>query len=225
MTEESIKPLRSVARKLAGLWPLLTEEEQARVEAAMEVRHYKKNHLVYAEGESPDHLLAVLSGKVKIFRDGVVGPGQYLGYRAHMAHEPYVTAAAAFEEADVAHVPMSLISEIITENNRVARFFISELAKDLGISDRRMVSLTQKHVRGRLAESLLYLRDIYGIHSRDGRLMVQITREDLAAFSNMTTANAIRTLMDFAKEGVLQVQGKDILLTDLKLLEEISLQG
>jgi FNR family transcriptional regulator len=234
MTEESIKPLRSVARKLAGLWPLLTEEEQARVEAAMEVKHYKKNHLVYAEGESPDHLLAVLSGKVKIFRDGVggrsqimrlLGPGQYLGYRAHMAHEPYVTAAAAFEEADVAHVPMSLISEIITENNRVARFFISELAKDLGISDRRMVSLTQKHVRGRLAESLLYLRDIYGIHSRDGRLMVQITREDLAAFSNMTTANAIRTLMDFAKEGVLQVQGKDILLTDLKLLEEISLQG
>lgn len=66
MTEESIKPLRSVARKLAGLWPLLTEEEQARVEAAMEVKHYKKNHLVYAEGESPDHLLAVLSGKVKI---------------------------------------------------------------------------------------------------------------------------------------------------------------
>ena len=234
MTEESIKPLRSVARKLAGLWPLLTEEEQARVEAAMEVKHYKKNHLVYAEGESPDHLLAVLSGKVKIFRDGVggrsqimrlLGPGQYLGYRANMAHEPYVTAAAAFEEADVAHVPMSLISEIITENNRVARFFIAELAKDLGISDRRMVSLTQKHVRGRLAESLLYLRDIYGIHSRDGRLMVQITREDLAAFSNMTTANAIRTLMDFAKEGVLQVQGKDILLTDLKLLEEISLQG
>lgn len=176
----------------------------------------------------------MLSGKVKIFRDGVggrsqimrlLGPGQYLGYRAHMAHEPYVTAAAAFEEADVAHVPMSLISEIIAENNRVARFFISELAKDLGISDRRMVSLTQKHVRGRLAESLLYLRDIYGIHSRDGRLMVQITREDLAAFSNMTTANAIRTLMDFAKEGVLQVQGKDILLTDLKLLEEISLQG
>ena len=106
MTEESIKPLRSVARKLAGLWPLLTEEEQARVEAAMEVKHYKKNHLVYAEGESPDHLLAVLSGKVKIFRDGVggrsqimrlLGPGQYLGYRAHMAHEPYVTAAAAFE--------------------------------------------------------------------------------------------------------------------------------
>lgn len=42
MTEESIKPPRSVARKLAGLWPLLTEEEQARVEAAMEVKHYKK---------------------------------------------------------------------------------------------------------------------------------------------------------------------------------------
>ena len=41
----------------------------------------------------------------------------------------------------------------------------------------------------------------------------------------MTTANAIRTLMDFAKEGVLQVQGKDIFLTDLKQLEEISLLG
>ena len=173
---------------------------------------------------------AILAVAVAVlFASVIIITGVIYGYfgnieRERLAAEAQI-AAAAFEEADVAHVPMSLISEIITENNRVARFFIGELAKDLGISDRRMVSLTQKHVRGRLAESLLYLRDIYGIHSRDGRLMVQITREDLAAFSNMTTANAIRTLMDFAKEGVLQVQGKDILLTDLKLLEEISSQG
>ena len=234
MTEENIKPPHLSGPKLAGLWPLLTAGEQAQVEAAAVVKHYKKNHLVYAEGESPDHLLAVLSGKVKIFRDGVggrsqimrlLGPVQYFGYRANMASEPYVTAAAAFEEATIAHVPMALMWKIIQENNAVAQFFIGQLAKDLGISDRRMVSLTQKHVRGRLAESLLYLRDIYGIHSRDGRLLVQITREDLAGFSNMTTANAIRTVMAFAKEGVVRLEGKDIFLTDVKRLEEISSLG
>lgn len=234
MTEDSKLSPHQVAQKLAGLWPLLTETEQAQVETAIGVKHYKKNHLIYAEGESPDHLLAVLSGKVKIFRDGIGGrsqimrllaPVQYFGYRANMAGEPYVTAAAAFEEAAIAHIPMSLVSQIINENNHVAQFFIAQLAKDLGIDDRRLVSLTQKHLRGRLAETLLYLRDVYGINPRDGRLMVQITREDLAGFSNMTTSNAIRTMMAFANESVVEVKGKDIFIVNEKMLTEISSLG
>ncbi len=222
---------KDVTRRLSGFWELLTENEQKQMREGMKITAYQKNELIYREGENPDRLLCVITGKVKIYRDGVGGrhqiirvlrPVQYFGYRASMAHEPYVTAAAAFEASSICSFPMSVVSRIIETNSKVAQFFIAELATDLGISDRRTVSLTQKHVRGRLAESLLYLKDVYGVNAYDGSLCIKLTREDLACLSNMTTSNAIRTLAAFAGEGLVAIKGKSILITDEEGLSRIS---
>lgn len=51
---------------------------------------------------------------------------------------------------------MPAIMKLIKDNSELALFFIRQLSIDLGISDERTVNLTQKHIRGRLAESLLF---------------------------------------------------------------------
>lgn len=80
---------------------------------------------------------------------------------------------------------------------------------DLGMSDTRTVNLTQKHIRGRLAESLLMLKDNYGMEEDGITLSIYMAREDLANLSNMTTSNAIRTLSCFADEkSLLSMVGK-----------------
>ena len=234
MVTRKTNDIQEIARKLGSFWNLLTNEQQALVKSQYTIRSYRRNELIYGEGETPDHMSCILSGKVKIYRDGIGGraqiirvlrPAQYFGYRASMAHEPYVTAAAAFEESVICSIPMSTISSILDCNIRLAQFFISELATDLGVADKRTVSLTQKHVRGRLAESLLYLKEVYGVSSQEKCLNIRITREDLASLSNMTTANAIRTLSSFANEGLLTIDGKQIILKDEKRLLEISSLG
>ena len=68
------------------------------------------------------------------------------------------------------------------------------MSVDLGIADERTVNLTQKHIRGRLAESLLFLKESYGLEEDGSTLSIYLSREDLANLSNMTTSNAIRTL-------------------------------
>ena len=78
------------------------------------------------------------------------------------AEENFVTAAAAFEPCTICLIPMSAIMSLLRENNELAMFFIRQLSIDLGIADERTVNLTQKHIRGRLAESLLFLKDTYG---------------------------------------------------------------
>ncbi len=231
MTEKNICKRGDFTEILKTFWSLLNEKEQQKLQGNLTVASFKKNELIYREGESPDHLLGVVSGKVKIYRDGVGGrsqiirvlrPGEYFGYRASLAREPYVTAAAAFEQTTLCCIPMTLINDLLAQNNRLARFFIAELATDLGISDRRTVSLTQKHVRGRLAESLLYLKDVYGLDEEDKSLGIHLTREDLASLSNMTTSNAIRTLSTFANEGLVAIKGKNIIITNEKELAHIS---
>jgi len=87
------------------------------------------------------------------------------------------------------------------------------------------VNLTQKHLQGRLAESLLFLKDKYGLEEDESTLSIYLSREDLANFSNMTTANAIRTLSGFAAEKIVAIDGRKIKLIDINRLEKISRLG
>lgn len=93
---------------------------------------------------------------------------------------------------------------------------------DLGVSDSRTVSLTQKHIRGRLADSLLFLRKTYGVEEDGATLSIKVSREDLAGLSNMTTSNAIRTLSGFASENLLEVSGRSIKIINSEALQKIS---
>ena len=92
--------------------------------------------------------------------------------------------------------------------------FIRQLSLDLGIADERTVNLTQKHIRGRLAESLLFLKDSYGLEEDGATLSIYLSREDLANLSNMTTSNAIRTLSTFVAERIIAIDGRKIKLID-----------
>jgi CRP-like cAMP-binding protein len=142
-----------------------------------------------------------------------------------MANEPFITAAAAFEPCVVLRVPLGVVVKLITENAALGWFFIQRLAHDLGQSDERTVNLTQKHIRGRLAESLLFLKDNYGLEEDNFTLSIYLSREDLANLSNMTTSNAIRTLSAFANEKLVALDGRKIKFINLKELEKISRIG
>ncbi len=219
---------------IADMWILLTDEQRSLVADHLEVKKYKKNQVIYSEGETPIHLLCLLEGKVKIYRDGVGGrsqimrvikPVEYFAYRAYFAEESFVTAAAAFEASIVCAIPMDIITRLVAENNRLAMFFIKRLSIDLGLSDERTVNLTQKHIRGRLAESLLFLRETYGLEEDGATISIFLSREDLANLSNMTTSNAIRTLSNFASERLIAIDGRKIKIMDEEGLKKISRIG
>ena len=155
----------------------------------------------------------------------MIKPVEYFGYRAYFAKEDYVTAAAAFETSLICLIPMSAITTFVTQNNDLAMFFIKQLSIDLGIADERTVNLTQKHIRGRLAESLLFLKESYGLEEDGSTLSIYLSREDLANLSNMTTSNAIRTLSQFATERLITIDGRKIKVIDEEKLKKISKIG
>ena len=122
-------------------------------------------------------------------------------------------------------IPMPVIMDLLKENNELALFFIRQLSIDLGIADERTVNLTQKHIRGRLAESLLFLKDSYGLEEDGYTLSIYLSREDLANLSNMTTSNAIRTLSNFAAEKLIAIDGRKIKILEEDKLKKISKIG
>ena len=113
----------------------------------------------------------------------------------------------------------------MSENTALAIYFIKQLSTMLGIADVRTVNLTQKHIRARLAESLLSLKEKYGVNKDTLTLDISMSREDLANLSNMTTSNAIRTLSSFAQENIIAIDGKKIKIIDDEKLRNISEMG
>lgn len=213
---------------------MLSPVQQEELKAHMSIQCFKKNEVLYQEGEVPQMFHCLVSGKVKIYKDGIGGrtqivrvvkPVEYFGYRAYFANQNYVTSAAAFEASTVCLIPVETLERWIMENQQLALFFIRQLAVEVGRSDQRTVNLTQKHIRGRLAESLLFLRDSYGLEEDGATLSIYLSREDLANMSNMTTSNAIRTLSAFAQEKIIAIDGKKIKIIDNESLERINKIG
>lgn len=223
-----------ISKDLAAIWTILTPEEKRIVADNFVIREFKKNQIIYAERDEPVYLWTLLKGKVKLLKDGMGGrqqilrlyrPIQYFGYRAFFAHEPYVSSAVAFEQSTLGMLPMKVVAELIDNNRQLAWFFINELSKNLGGSDTKIVNLTQKHLRGRLAEALTLMLDHYGYEEDGETLKIYMAREDLANLSNMTTSNAIRTLSAFVQEKIITVDGRRIKILDEETLRNISKFG
>lgn len=220
--------------EMDAIWSALTQEERMYLRENTQFMAFKKNEIIYSEGDKPEFLFCLISGKVKVFKEGIGGrqqiirmisPNENFAYRAYFAGENYLTSASAIEITETYAVPLVVIRQIIESNNRLAIAFIKILSSDLGATDARVVSLTQKHIRGRLAETLVLLLDTYGMDAETKALNGCLSREDIACFANMTASNAIRTLSNFDSEGVITVDGKRIRIMDEALLRKISRQG
>lgn len=221
-------------KDIPQLYDVLTPEEKEYLMANHTTIRYRKNQIIYQEGEKPTGLSCIGSGKVKIYKEGMTGREQivrmasgpgFIGYRALFADEAHIASAVVFEPCVIFHVAKDVIMELMKSNNALCMNIIKSFATELGFARFRTVSLTQKHIRGRLAESILVLRDIYGYEEDGITLGIYLSREDLANFSNMTASNAIRTLTAFVKEKVLTVDGRIIKILDEQKLERISRLG
>lgn len=192
---------------------------------------YKRGEVIFKEGDKPSGLICLSEGKVKVFKEGVGGREQivrmarpigFIGYRALFAEEYHSASAVAIEDSIICTIEKDAIYRLLKTNTDLSLSIIKAFATELGFTINRTVTLTQKHIRGRLAESLMFLKDTYGFEPDGKTINVYLSREDVASLSNMTTSNAIRTLSTFAGEGVISIDGRKIKIIDLSKLERIS---
>ena len=220
-----------IADSIPELWGMLNDEQRLYLKENAEIRIYDKHELIYEENQQPSHIFVLIKGKVKVYKSGASGRSQIIrfikptglfGFRAAFSGEDYTTSASAFEESTLCLIPVEVIKRIICQNTKVAVLFIKTLASMLGDADLLTVNLTQKHVRARVADSLLAMKEKYGVEDDGMTLCLNTSREDLANTSGMTTNNAIRTLSAFASEKVVELDGKKIKILNEKLLQMIA---
>ncbi len=196
--------------------------------------HFKRGNQIFKQGDKSRGLICLASGKVKVYKEGVGGRQQivkmvrqngFMGYKALFSDHQWPVSATAIEDSTICILDKSSLVKILKKNADLALKFIKLLSDELVFANNRTVSLSQKHIRGRVSESLLLLRDTYGYEEDGTTIRIALSREDIANLSNMTTSNAIRTLSIMSSEGIIGIKGRKISLLDPSLLEHISELG
>ncbi len=208
----------------------LSKEELVRMANCKTSRIVRKGETIFTEGENINGVFCVKDGVCKMTklssngRDQIVHlvkKGELLGQRSMISDEPANLSAIALEDMQVCFIPKSEMLAFFNENNRFSMNVMKTICGDLREADNFMVDMAQKTVKERLAHTLLYLEDEFGINT-DKTLKLQLSREEIASMIGTATESCIRLLSDFNKSGLIELNGKKIIIKDRGKLARMS---
>jgi CRP-like cAMP-binding protein len=191
---------------------------------------YKKGQNLFLEGNPPFGLYCLHSGKVKISKTNsegdetivrIVHKGDVVGHRSLFSNSPYTASATVIEEGTICFVSKDTIQSLIKMEPQLASEIISRLSKEMGAAEERLASMARKNVRERFAETLLLLKENFGVHQDNGVLLdIKLTREEMAQMVGAASENIIRLITDFKESGYLVQDKKYLILKDIEAIEK-----
>lgn len=218
-----------IVRQFSSL-KALNKEELLKMAECKTSYIIKKGEPIFEEGETTNGIFCIKDGVCKLTKLSANGkdqivklvkPGELLGQRSLISEEPTNLSAVALEDMEVCFIPKKEIMEFFNENNQFSMNVMKTICGDLKDADDHMVSLAQKSVKERLAETLLHLEDSFG-KNEDGSLHIQLSREELAGMIGTATESCIRLLSEFNKTGLIELIGKKIAIVDRNKLKRMS---
>ncbi|BCY29264.1 Crp/Fnr family transcriptional regulator [Flavobacterium okayamense] len=218
-----------IVRELSSL-KALNKDELIKLADCKSTYTIKKGEPIFEEGETINGVFCIKEGVCKLTKLSANGKdqivklvksGELLGQRSMISEEPTNLSAVALEDMDVCFIPKSEVMSYFNSNNQFSMEVMKTICGDLKDADDHMVSMAQKTVKERLAETLLFLENNFGTNN-DGTLKIQLTREELAGMIGTATESCIRLLSEFNKNDLIELVGKKIALKDKTKLKKLS---
>ncbi len=190
----------------------------------------KKGDTIFSEGEQVNGIFCIKDGVCKLSKlsqNGkeqivkLITKGELLGQRSMISDEAVNLSAVALEDMEVCFIPKADIMGFFDENNQFSMNVMKNICGDLKESEAHTVSMAQKTVKERLAETLLYLETSFG-KNEDGSLHIQLSRDELAGMIGTATESCIRLLSEFKKLNLIALSGKSITIIDSAKLKKLA---
>ena len=207
--------------------PLFSELSEKDLEGILSIsaeRSYKKNMLLFMEGEPGEAFYFINSGKVKIFRtseDGkehiihILGPGDVFAEVTLFSNIAYPASASVYEDAVISTIRNSDLENIIRHNSELALNIIKILTRKLLFAQNKIKELAFSDVFARTANQIIKLANSYGKSTGKGILLdINISRQELAEMIGATRETVSRAISKFKKEKSITEEKDKIVILD-----------
>lgn len=188
-----------------------------------------KNQIIFEEGSEVHDVMFIQSGIVKVFKPGILNrtqivrlskQGDILGHRG-LNSSTYPVSAIAIEDCVLCKYPRDYFVEIINKNIHLAVNLMFFFADELTKSEIRERNLAQMNVRGKVADSLLYLKKSFGL-DENKLLRIFLSRQDIADYAGTTKEQVSKVISEFNQDGIIHVKSKRIHILNSDKLNELS---
>ena len=205
---------------LAGvpLFKVLDTATLARLATATTRRALRRGETLFRKGDPATGMYVVVYGEIKLMTatpargprlSGIVGPGQSFGEPVMFLERPTLVEAQAASDALVLHLPKAAVFEEIERNPKFARRMIAGLSQRVESLVRELDLQALGSGRERFVAYLLR-------HCRDRTKPLVVTlpaaKAQIASQLNLTPEHFSRILHELQQAGLLQVDGRKILV-------------
>ncbi len=207
-------------------------EDRARVSKVSRVVAYERGNAIFKEGDAPDDLVVIVSGRVKVFKMTpagkdvileIFGPGDPLAAVAVYEARPYPASAVALEPCTCILVPREAFFALLEQYPSLVRGLLIGLTQRLVELTNRIADLTGGRVEPRFARLFLKMAADVGRPERNGVFIpMGLSRQELADLAGTTIETSIRIMSRWGKQQVVVTEKDGFLLLDRKALEALA---
>jgi len=200
----------------------LSEEHLEKIAGLTLTRNYKKDMLIFIEGEPGDAFYFVKRGKVKVYRsytDGrehiihILGEGDIFAEVTLFSNIQYPASASAYEDCTIGLIRNSDMEKLITDTPSLALALIKAMSQKLIYAHQKIRDLTFADVFARTAAELVKLSEQHGEKVDKGiKITVEFTRQQLAELVGTTRETISRVISKFKKEKSIVEDGNYIII-------------
>lgn len=215
----------------SNIFKPLTEKELHFLVDKKQQINYKTKETIIKQNTSSTFVICMRAGLAKVYIEGdkgknlivkIIGKGDFISggglFNGNVQH----FTISAITPVTCCLIDASKLTNLFAENNQFAVELMRNHTKQNNYLLSKMVSLTQKYMPGRVAETLLYLKnEVY----KNPNYKVDLSRQELAEMSNMTKESLVRILHQFKESQIIKTQGSEIEILDESSLNQISING
>jgi CRP/FNR family transcriptional regulator, polysaccharide utilization system transcription regulator len=188
---------------------------------------YRRHEVICKQGARVSSAIYLLEGSAKLYIEGLnnkniilylLTPPTYIGLLSFFESPVYSYSVMALEDTRVCMVDLEWIKDLYLRDHGFLLELNRAFGKSVAAIMRKVITLNQKNIRGRIADSLLYLSKI----NQTDRFNLILTRKELGELSAISEENTVRLLTELRKEGIISLHGREIEIIDKSLLQKIS---
>lgn len=192
-----------------------------------EVVQFKKDEIVFDKGDRSNKLYLILSGLVKThildssgkeLITGLYKPDDFLGFTSFESNIPFTESATTMEETEMVGLSKEYLKNILHDNREVTLELMNLLTDNLEEFKQQLMRMAYSSVRKKTASTLIQFA---GLSHRAPAESIRIARNDLAANAGIAPESLIRTLSEFKKNKLIEIEGRTIHILDMQGLRQI----
>ncbi|HET6557396.1 MAG TPA: Crp/Fnr family transcriptional regulator [Prolixibacteraceae bacterium] len=215
----------------APCFQALSPQEVELVRASKTQILFRKGDNLTKQGTFASYVLFVINGLAKQYIEGdgnksynlrIIQPGEFVGLSSVFSKNIFNYSSVAITDCQVFLVEKEAIAKVIRGNGI---FGFDIIKRYIAQNDQLFDSLHKvlyRQMNGRMADTLLYIDSLKAINPEIFQLL---SRKDIADFAALSTESAVKLLKSFEKDGLIELNEKDIVIKDYKELQEIRLRG